>query len=113
MIREWNLETLNYLLILYIDDTCRVFLLVNVFSCFSNIFTWQTYNALFIIRSLCKYFVENLSEEVVVQQFETKTMDSKGENHTLQQLSVWRKILTTLLQVTDTLGRVFFVTCWY
>ena len=49
-----------------------------ILSNFSNIFTWQTYNALFIIRNLCKYFVENLSEEVVVQQFETKTLDQKG-----------------------------------
>ena len=39
--------------------------------CFSNVFTWQTLNALFIVRNMCKYFVENLSEEVVLQQFES------------------------------------------
>jgi hypothetical protein len=35
-----------------------------------NIFTWQTYNALFIIRNICKYFVENLSDEMLMQQFD-------------------------------------------
>jgi len=42
---------------------------VDAISCFSTLFTWQTYNALFIIRNLCKYFVENLTEDVVLEQF--------------------------------------------
>ena len=50
---------------------------------FSNIFTWQTYNALFIIRSISKYFIENLSEEVVIQQFETKSQENDGKRHSL------------------------------
>lgn len=45
---------------------------------FSNIFTWQTYNALFIIRSLSKYFVEHLSEELILQQFEAKPKEMGG-----------------------------------
>ncbi|XP_078327832.1 dymeclin-like [Crassostrea virginica] len=40
-----------------------------------NIFTWQTRNALFIIRSLSKYFNEHLSEELILQQFEAKPKD--------------------------------------
>ncbi|XP_060076610.1 dymeclin-like [Ylistrum balloti] len=47
-------------------------------QCEDNIFTWQTYNALFIIRSLCKYFVEHLSEELIIQQFEAKPPDMGG-----------------------------------
>ncbi|CAE1315788.1 DYM [Acanthosepion pharaonis] len=47
-------------------------------QCDDNIFTWQTYNALFIIRSLCKYFVENLSEELILQQFDA-TNEPEGE----------------------------------
>ncbi|RUS74555.1 hypothetical protein EGW08_017680, partial [Elysia chlorotica] len=39
-------------------------------QCEDNIFIWQTYNALFIIRSLCKYFVESLSEELLLHQFD-------------------------------------------
>ncbi|XP_071098647.1 dymeclin-like [Haliotis cracherodii] len=46
-------------------------------QCEDNIFIWQTYNALFIIRSFCKYFVEHLSEELVLQQFDCKP---PGEN---------------------------------
>lgn len=38
--------------------------------CKDDMFTWQACNALFIIRICCKYFVENLAEEVVIQQFE-------------------------------------------
>lgn len=50
---------------------------------FSNIFTWQTYNALFIIRSLSKYFVEHLSEELILQQFEAKPKEmGGGSGHT-------------------------------
>lgn len=30
--------------------------------------TWQTYNALFIIRRVLKYFLENLSEGRILQQ---------------------------------------------
>ena len=46
-----------------------VYLLCCDVSCCSSIFTWQTYNALYVIRNLCKYFVENLTEDVVVEQF--------------------------------------------
>ncbi|XP_041356321.1 dymeclin-like [Gigantopelta aegis] len=47
-------------------------------QCDDNIFIWQTYNALFIIRSLCKYFVEYLSEELLLQQFDCKPPDPDG-----------------------------------
>lgn len=47
-------------------------------QCEDNIFTWQTYNALFIIRSLCKYFVEHLSEELIIQQFEARLPNMDG-----------------------------------
>ncbi|KDR21174.1 Dymeclin [Zootermopsis nevadensis] len=33
-------------------------------------FCWQTYNALFILRCITKFFVENLKEEDLVRQFE-------------------------------------------
>lgn len=35
----------------------------------TNPFTWQVLNALFIIRVVCKHYVQNLSEEVIIQQF--------------------------------------------
>ncbi|CAD5111996.1 DgyrCDS1248 [Dimorphilus gyrociliatus] len=34
-----------------------------------SVLLWQTYNALFILRSICKYFVENLTEELILSQF--------------------------------------------
>ncbi|ESO98060.1 hypothetical protein LOTGIDRAFT_239130 [Lottia gigantea] len=48
-------------------------------QCEDNIFIWQTYNALFIIRSLCKYFVEHLSEELLLQQFDCKANPSESD----------------------------------
>ncbi|XP_021934466.1 dymeclin-like, partial [Zootermopsis nevadensis] len=36
----------------------------------NNMFCWQTYNALFILRCITKFFVENLKEEDLVRQFE-------------------------------------------
>ena len=53
------------------------------FLIFSNIFTWQTYNALFIIRSVCKYLVEHLTEELLIQQFEAKPPGSEGTSEKL------------------------------
>ncbi|KAL4216561.1 hypothetical protein ACF0H5_024284 [Mactra antiquata] len=44
-----------------------------------NIFTWQTYNALFIIRSVCKYLVEHLSEDLLIQQFDATPSNYTGE----------------------------------
>lgn len=47
-------------------------------QCEDNIFIWQTYNSLFIIRCLCKYFVEHLSEELLVQQFDCRPPNRDG-----------------------------------
>ncbi|XP_013418845.1 dymeclin [Lingula anatina] len=41
-------------------------------QCDDNLFIWQTYNALFIVRNICKYFVENLSEELLLEQFKAQ-----------------------------------------
>ncbi|XP_033127312.1 dymeclin-like [Anneissia japonica] len=38
-------------------------------QCNDFLFTWQTYNALFIIRCVCKYMLENISEGRIKQQF--------------------------------------------
>ncbi|KAK2149759.1 hypothetical protein LSH36_437g01034 [Paralvinella palmiformis] len=56
--------------------------------CDDNVMVWQMYNAMFIIRNLCKYFIENLSEEVVIQQFETRppTNDDKLDTSDTSQL---------------------------
>lgn len=47
-----------------------------------NIFTWQTYNALFIIRSVCKYLVEHLSEDLLIQQFDAVSPKAEGQAET-------------------------------
>jgi hypothetical protein len=70
------------------SGTGRVNLSYWIFLFFSNIFTWQTYNALFIIRSLCKYFVEHLSEELVLQQFEARPPNMDGKSSVLPLLHI-------------------------
>jgi len=65
-----NCQTGNF------GSLCRVFIirtaeLKSLPEIEDNIFILQTFNALFIIRNMCKYFVENLSEEVIIQQFDT------------------------------------------
>ncbi|XP_078330385.1 dymeclin-like [Crassostrea virginica] len=50
-----------------------------------NIFTWQTYNALFSIRSLSEYYIEHLSEKLILQQFEAKPKDMGGKERSHDQ----------------------------
>lgn len=38
----------------------------------NNVHVWQTFNALFIIRTLVKYMIETGSEFQLLQQFEAK-----------------------------------------
>lgn len=38
----------------------------------NNMFSWQTYNALFILRCITKFLVENLKEEDLVRHFEAR-----------------------------------------
>lgn len=38
----------------------------------NNVHVWQTFNALFIIRTLVKYMIETCSEYQLLQQFEAK-----------------------------------------
>lgn len=50
-------------------------------QCDNNIFTWQTYNALFIIRCILKYFIVTVTEDNVVKQFQVPTVgDTKKED---------------------------------
>ncbi|KAH8024159.1 hypothetical protein HPB51_021780 [Rhipicephalus microplus] len=46
-------------------------------QCDNNIFTWQTYNALFIIRFILKYFIVTVTEDNVVKQFQAPTIGAQ------------------------------------
>lgn len=47
----------------------------------NNMFSWQTYNALFILRCITKFFVENLKEEDLVRQFEARPLQQADGTH--------------------------------
>jgi len=46
-------------------------------DCEDKIFIWQTCNSLFIIRHLCKFAVENMSEEKLMEQFEARSLEQR------------------------------------
>ncbi|XP_064595976.1 dymeclin-like [Liolophura sinensis] len=78
-----------------------------------NIFTWQTYNALFIIRCVCKYFVEHLSEELLLQQFDVKAhqpTDKTGSTPSEQHTGTSEELITSLVEL---LVDVPVVSCTY
>ena len=46
-------------------------------ECGDEIFVWQTQNALYIIRQLCKFLVENMTEDKIIEQFEACSLDER------------------------------------
>lgn len=49
-------------------------------ECDDKLFIWQSCNALFIIRHLCKFLAENMSEEKIIDQFEARSLaDRKSD----------------------------------
>lgn len=68
-------------------------------QCEDNIFTWQTYNALFIIRSLSKYFVEHLSEELILQQFEAKPKEMGGYKDPEEMGPLLEELMNSLVEM--------------
>ena len=46
-------------------------------ECRDEIFVWQTQNALHIIRHLCKFLVENMTEDKIIEQFEACSLDER------------------------------------
>lgn len=45
----------------------------------NNVQVWQTFNALFIVRTLVKYMIETCSEFQLLQQFEVKAVPKDGQ----------------------------------
>nr|CAB3240284.1 dymeclin-like [Phallusia mammillata] len=49
-------------------------------ECDDKLFIWQSCNALFIIRHLCKFLAENMTEEKMTDQFEARSLvDRKND----------------------------------
>ncbi|XP_053639286.1 dymeclin isoform X3 [Cherax quadricarinatus] len=47
-------------------------------QCDNSVFTWQAYNALFIVRCVCKLLVQHLSEEEVIEVLQTPPPSTEG-----------------------------------
>nr|CAD7570270.1 unnamed protein product [Timema californicum] len=65
----------------------------------NNMFSWQTYNALFILRCLTKYFVENLKEEDLVRQFEARPKHTDGSHHEDEHVNRMEVFMDSLIEI--------------
>lgn len=51
---------------------------------YSSVFTWQAYNALFIVRCVCKLLIQHLSEDEVIEVLQTSpTPTEEGKFRTI------------------------------
>ncbi|XP_077993029.1 dymeclin-like [Glandiceps talaboti] len=64
-------------------------------QCENHVFTWQTHNALFIIRCLIGYFNENMSEGGVLREFAVKDIQEGTQNGE----PLLEKFIDTLVQL--------------
>ena len=82
--------TLNYCKLLFANNqrTGNFTSLVKIFlsrsselkssaECSDDIFLWQTLNALHILRHLCKFLVEYMTEDKIIEQFEACSLDER------------------------------------
>ena len=46
----------------------------------NNVHVWQSFNAMFIVRTLVKYMIETCSEYQLLQQFEAKPKEQQNSN---------------------------------
>ncbi|XP_067003661.1 dymeclin isoform X2 [Anabrus simplex] len=66
----------------------------------NNMFSWQIYNALFILRCITKYFVETIKEDDLVRQFESRPRSVDGvhmENDVENRLEMFMESLIEIV----------------
>ena len=68
---------------------------------FNDIFLWQTFNALFIIRTISKYLIEHLSEENVLRQFDavSGSVSSSAPSDEQLPVNVAEELLNCLVEI--------------
>ncbi|XP_067143240.1 dymeclin isoform X2 [Centruroides vittatus] len=92
-----NLQTRNF------NSLIKVFLLhaaeLKVSTqCENSVFTWQTYNALFILRCIIKYFIETITEEHVIKQFQVKSK-GKDDDDADDRVELLESFINSLLEI--------------
>ena len=66
----------------------------------NDIFLWQTFNALFIVRTISKYLIEHLSEENVLRQFDALPGSvGASEDESRQPINVAETLLNCLVEI--------------
>lgn len=49
-------------------------------ECGDKLFVWQAKNAVFIIKHICKFLVENVTSEKIIEQFEAKSLEERKKD---------------------------------
>lgn len=107
-----NLQTGNF------NSLVRVFLLhaaeLKVSTqCENSVFTWQTYNALFILRCIIKYYIETITEDDVVKQFQVKSslnIERKDEEDGIELLESFMNSLLEIIVDVPVIDITYAVT---
>ncbi|KAK4319387.1 hypothetical protein Pmani_009670 [Petrolisthes manimaculis] len=66
--------------------------------CDNNVFTWQAFNALFIVRCVCKLLFQHLSEEEVINVMQTSPTTGEEEGSVMDENLV-EDLVTSLVEV--------------
>ncbi|XP_013773357.1 dymeclin-like [Limulus polyphemus] len=94
-----NLYTGNYRSLVHVFITRATELKASA-QCENNIFTWQTFNAMFILRSVTKYFIQTVTEDNLVKQFQSNPQDDSGEKQQVDNAShALEKLLNVLVEI--------------
>ncbi|XP_049955035.1 dymeclin isoform X1 [Schistocerca serialis cubense] len=65
----------------------------------NSMFSWQTYNALFILRCVTKYLIESIKEDDVIRQFEARPQEQDGLKQVDEHVSRMEIFLDSLLEI--------------
>ncbi|XP_068239348.1 dymeclin [Palaemon carinicauda] len=68
-------------------------------QCENNVFTWQAYNALFIIRCVCKLLLQHLPESDVIEVLQTGPASSNESVAGDDNSSLVEELVTSLVEV--------------
>lgn len=94
-----NLYTGNYRSLVHVFVTRATELKASA-QCENNIFTWQTFNAMFILRCVTKYFIQTVTEDNFVKQFQSNPQDGSGEKQQEDNAShALEKLLNVLVEI--------------
>nr|XP_045601429.1 dymeclin-like isoform X3 [Procambarus clarkii] len=68
-------------------------------QCDNSVFTWQAYNALFIVRCVCKLLIQHLSEDEVIEVLQTSPTPTEEDTTPKDNSTLVEDLVTSLVEV--------------